>query len=171
MQKIVPFAMAIESRYPEQIAVCIARDSEGRYNPMTLGWFTPCSTEPPMMAIAVGQHRHSLSALRHAREFVLSFLAEPQFELARYFGTHSGRDEDKLSAVNCKTLPADKIDGLLIADAVANFECEVVQEVESGDHVVFIGKVVCSHATDNPANRMFTLTNSEHLDGVKQKPG
>lgn len=162
--------MAIESRYPEQIAVCITRDCGGRYNPMTLGWFMPASMDPPMLAIAVGKKRHSLAAIRHSRAFVVSFLAESQSELARYFGTHSGRDEDKLEAVSCSTRPASKIDGLIISDAVANFECEMNQEIDSGDHVIFVGSVVCSHVTDNPVNRMFTLTNSEHLDGVKQKP-
>jgi len=171
VQKNVPFNIAIESRYPEQIAVCIARDSEGRYNPMTLGWFMPASMSPPMLAIAVGKQRHTLEALRHSRTFVVSFLAEPQSGLARYFGTHTGRDENKFDAVQCRTQPADRIDNLIIEDAVANFECEVVREVDSGDHIVFIGCVICSHITDNPANRMFTLTNSEYLHGAKQRPG
>lgn len=162
--------MAIESRYPEQIAVCIARDSDGRYNPMTLGWFMPASMKPPMLAIAVGKTRHTLAAIRHSRAFVVSFLAEPQADLARYFGTHSGQNEDKLDAVTCNTLPASKMDGRILADAVANFECDVHQEIDAGDHVIFVGAVTCSHITDNPVNRMFTLTNSEHLAGVKQKP-
>lgn len=169
MQKTVPYSMAIESRYPEQIAVCIAKDAGGKYNPMTIGWFMPVSMKPPMVAIAVGQSRHTLSAIRHAKSFVLSLLSEPQSDLARYFGTHSGRDTDKLASIRCDTVPAEKIDGRLIRDAVANFECSVKDEVVSGDHVVFIAEVVCSHVTNNPVNRLFTLVKAEHLDGVRQK--
>ena len=169
MQKTVPYSMAIESRYPEQIAICIARDAAGHYNPMTIGWFMPVSMKPPMMAVAIGKSRHTLGAIRHSGEFVLAFLSEPQADLARYFGTHSGRDTDKFTCVRCETLKADKIDNRLIRDAVANFECIVKQEVDAGDHVVFIGEIVTSHVTDNPVNRMFTLVKAEHLDGVRQK--
>lgn len=169
MQKTVPFSMAIECRYPEQIAVCIARDTAGKYNPMTMGWFMPVSMKPPMLAIAVGKSRYTLGAIRHSGAFVLSFLSEPQSDIARLFGTRSGADLDKLAAIPCETVRADKIDGVLIAAAVANFECIVRQEIDAGDHVVFIGEVVCSHVTDNPLHRMFTLVKAEHLDGVRQK--
>jgi len=162
--------MAIESRYPEQIAVCIARDAKGKYNPMTLGWFMPVSMKPPMMAIAVGKSRYTLSAIRNAKEFVLAFLSEPQADIARFFGTQSGLTTDKFASIRCNTLTAEKIDGRLITDAVANFECKVRQEIDAGDHVIFVGEVVCAHATDNPINRMFTLVKADHLDGVRQKP-
>lgn len=169
MQKTVPYSMAIESRYPEQIAVCIARDPAGRYNPMTIGWFMPVSMKPPMIAVAIGHERHTLTAIRHSREFVICFLSEPQAELARYFGCHSGRDTDKFAGVRCETIKAEKIDNRLIKDAVANFECVVKEEVTVGDHTLFVGEVVCAHVTDNPVNRMFTLIKAEHLDGIRQK--
>ena len=161
--------MAIESRYPEQIAVCIARDSSGRYNPMTIGWFMPVSMKPPLIAVAIGNSRHTNAVIKHAGEFVLSFLSEDQANLARYFGTKSGRDTDKFGTIRCETVPADKIDNRLIRDAVANFECVVKQTVETGDHTIFIGEIVCAHVTDNPVNRMFTLVKAEHLNGVRQK--
>jgi len=161
--------MAIESRYPEQIAVCIARDANGRFNPMTIGWFMPVSIDPPMFAVAVGKSRYTLAAIRHSGEFVLSFLSELQAGLARNFGSHSGRDLDKFSAFKCNTVKATNIDNLLIQDAVANFECVVKQEFTAGDHIVFVGEVTCSHVTDNPANRMFTLMKAEQLDGVGQR--
>jgi len=161
--------MAIESRYPEQIAVCIARDAGNRYNPMTIGWFMPVSMKPPMLAVAIGKTRHTLQAIRTSREFVLSFLSEPQADIARFFGTHSGKDTDKFSVVRCETLKAEKMDNRLIKDAVSNFECVVKSEMDAGDHVLIIGEVICSHITDNPVNRMFTLVKAEHLEGVRQK--
>lgn len=169
MQKTVPFSMAIECRYPEQIAVCIARDASGKYNPMTIGWFMPVSMKPPMFAVAIGKSRHTLTAIQHSKSFVLSFLSEPQSDIARFFGTHSGCLTDKFATIRCETMKADKIDGRIICEAVANFECVVQNQIDSGDHVIFIGEVVCSHVTDNPLNRMFTLVKSEHLDGVRQK--
>jgi flavin reductase (DIM6/NTAB) family NADH-FMN oxidoreductase RutF len=125
--------------------------------------------KPAMIAISVGKTRHTLTALRHSRAFVLSFLSEPQAHLARYFGTRSGRDTDKFGSIPCETLKAEKIDSLLIKDAVANFECVIRQETDVGDHILFVGEVVRALVTDNPVNRMFTLIKAEHLDGVRQK--
>lgn len=171
MQKQVPFSMAIESRYPEQIAVCIARDERGRFNPMTLAWFTPVSFKPPMFAISVGKSRYTMKAIQHAKAFALSFLSEPQAPLARQFGTQSGHTTDKFATAPCETIKAEKIDCVLIKDAVANFECVVRQEIDAGDHVLFVAEVVRSLVTDNPINRMFTLVKAEHLDGVRQPAG
>jgi len=170
MQKTVPFSMAIECRYPEQIAVCIARDAAGMLNPMTIGWFMPVSMRPPMLALAVGKTRHTHDALLHARAFVLALLSEPQADIARHFGTHSGSTCDKFAAMpTCLTRSAAKVDSVLLTEAVANFECELRQTVDAGDHTVFFGEVVCATVTDNPLNRMFTLVKAEHLDGVRQR--
>ena len=40
-----------------------------------------------------------------------------------FFGSKSGRDIDKFAGFDCKTEPAKVIDSVLLADAVANFEC------------------------------------------------
>jgi flavin reductase (DIM6/NTAB) family NADH-FMN oxidoreductase RutF len=162
--------MAIESRYPEQLALCIARDARGVDNPMTISWFIPASIHPPRIAVAIGKSRYTLEAIRHSRAFVLALLAEPQSDLARLCGTTSGRDADKFAELKVNTTPAPHVPGLLIDRAVAHFECTVFQEVDAGDHVIVLGEVVGSWVTDSPVNRMFTLVKSEHLDGIRQQP-
>ena len=169
MQKEVPFAIALESRYPEQVAIAVVKDLQGRYNPVTLGWVMPVSTQPPMLAIAVGRTRYTTESLRVSREFVLSYPSEAQAEAAKYFGSHSGRDTNKFSAVRCETERASRVDSRLLTDAVANFECKLVREVEAGDHIIFIGEVVACHVHANPASRLYTLIKSQHMGGFKQK--
>lgn len=169
MQKEVPFAIALESRYPEQVAIAVVRDPQGHYNPITLGWVMPASTQPPMMALAVGRERYTAEALRQSREFVLAFPSEAQAEAAKYFGSHSGRDSHKLAVVTCETERAHKVDSRLLTEAVANFECKLVREVESGDHILFIGEVVACHVHVNPASRLYTLIRTEHMGGFRQK--
>lgn len=169
MQKEVPFAIAMESRYPEQVAIAVVRALQGRYNPVTLSWVMPVSLQPAMMAIAVGRHRYTADLLRQSREFVLAYPSEDQAEAAKYFGSHSGRDTNKLSDIRCETERASKVDSLLLTEAVANFECKLVREVETGDHLVFVGEVVACHVHANPASRLYTLIKSQHMGGFKQK--
>lgn len=170
MLKEVPFSVAIDSRYPEQVAICIAKDAQGKYNPMTMGWVMPTSYKPPMFAISVGKTRYTCEAIRQSRAFVLAFPSEVQAAQAKLFGTKTGRSVDKLAMTGAAVEPARQIDGRLLSDAVANFECKVVSETETGDHVVFVGEVVCSHITDRPTDRLFTLVKSMHMGGVCQKP-
>ena len=73
MQVPTEYEEAVARKYPEQVAIAIAQDLQGKYNPITLGWTMLTSHEPPMMAISVGLTRYSLEAIRRAREFVVCF--------------------------------------------------------------------------------------------------
>ncbi len=165
MQQQVDYSPAAASKYPEQIVIGIARDSQGKHNPITLGWTMIVSHEPPMMAVAIGKTRYSLETFRHAGEFVIAFPSEHQQDEAMLFGTKSGRDMDKLAAAGSFIVPTRKIDSVLLADAVANFECKLVAELETGDHVVFVGEVVCSHLNDESLNRLYTVGEGYRMAG------
>lgn len=73
MQVPVAYEQAIARKYPEQVAIAIARDAQGKYNSITLGWTMMTSHQPPLMAISIGHTRYSLEVIRHAGEFVMSF--------------------------------------------------------------------------------------------------
>jgi flavin reductase (DIM6/NTAB) family NADH-FMN oxidoreductase RutF len=104
-------------------------------------------------------------------EFTLAFPSEAQAGAARLFGSRSGRDMDKLkAAANIRTERAKEIDSLLLTDAVANFECKVIREIETGDHVIFVGRVLHAYETSSPLNRLYTLVKSLHMGGMTQHP-
>ena len=166
MQSRAEYDQAVARKYPEQVAVAIARDLQGKYNPITLGWTMITSHDPPMMAISVGHTRYSLQVIRQAREFVLCFPSSAMASEARLYGTKSGRDADKLAVSNARTQPAAVIDGVLLADAVANFECTLVSEMETGDHVLFVGQVVAAHMNqDETVRRLYSL-GDDRLGGL-----
>jgi flavin reductase (DIM6/NTAB) family NADH-FMN oxidoreductase RutF len=166
MQKKVPFAEAKATKYPEQVAIAIARNGRDKYNPITLGWAMQCSHEPPMWAISVGRTRYSLQVIREAGEFVLAFPSEHQENATLLFGTQSGRSVDKLVEAGAVTRPATRIDGVLLDEAVANFECRVAGEVDAGDHVIFVGEVLASYVNETPLNRLYTVGPGHQLAGL-----
>jgi flavin reductase (DIM6/NTAB) family NADH-FMN oxidoreductase RutF len=169
MQTETSYSKAIVSKYPEQIVIAIARDEQGKHNPITLGWTMIVSHNPPMMAIAIGKTRHSLEAIRNAGEFVIAFPSENQADEAMLFGTKSGRETDKLAMAKTMTEPAKKIDSVLMSDAAANFECKLVSELEAGDHFIFVGEVVCSHLNEKPLNRLYTVGEGYQMGGLPRK--
>ena len=167
MQVETSYAEAIVRKYPEQVAIAIAKDSAGKYNPITLGWTMITSGDPPMMAISVAHQRHSLGAIRQAKAYVISFPSAAMAEEALFFGTKSGRDIDKLAALKTATQPAKEIDCVLLADAVANFECVLEGEMTTGDHVILAGRVVAAHMNDDiSVRRLYTLGSGYDMGAV-----
>jgi flavin reductase (DIM6/NTAB) family NADH-FMN oxidoreductase RutF len=157
MQKQVEYSDAVKTKYPEQVVIAIAKDRQGRANPVTLGWTMIVSGDPPMMAIAVAKKHYSIEAITHSECFTISFPSADMAEAALFFGSKSGREVDKFAEFECETEPAKEIDSVLLADAVANFECTLESQVPAGDHIVFIGQVVCSHMNTEPKKRLYTI--------------
>ena len=157
MQKQVEYSDAIKTKYPEQVVIAIAKDKNGKANPITLGWTMIVSGSPPMMAIAVAKTHYSIEAITHSKSFTIAFPSSDMADAALFFGSKSGRDTDKFAEFDCKIEPATAIDSLLLTDAVANFECTLESQIPAGDHIIFVGKVVSSHINTEPKKRLYTV--------------
>ena len=157
MQKETEYSDAIKTKYPEQVVIAIAKDRNGKANPITLGWTMIVSGSPPMMAIAVAKTHYSIEAITHSKCFTIAFPSSEMADAALFFGSKSGRDTDKFAEFDCKTEPAKAIDSLLLTDAVANFECTLESQMVAGDHIIFVGKVVSSHINTESKKRLYTV--------------
>lgn len=168
MQVARAYEEAVKQKYPEQVVIALAREADGKCNPITLGWTMITSHRPPMMAVSVGHTRHSLGVIRQAGEFVIAFPSEHMGEETLFFGTHSGRDMDKLAERGTPTEPADEINCVLLSEAVANFELVLEGELETGDHTIFAGRVVASHVNeDESLGRLYTLGPGYEMGGIR----
>lgn len=166
MQKLTDYPQAVKTKYPEQIVIAVAKDKNGKPNPVTLGWTMIASGSPPMMAIAVAAKHYSTQVIRHSQCFTIAFPSADMADDALFFGSRSGRDTDKFADSPCKTEPAKEIDSVLLSDAVANFECILDSETVAGDHVIFIGKVLASHINTEPKKRLYTVGPGHKLGPV-----
>lgn len=166
MQKQTEYEQAIKTKYPEQVVIAIARDKNGKANPVTLGWTMIVSGKPPMMAIAVASAHYSIETIRHSKCFTIAYPSSDMADAALFFGSKSGRDVDKFAEFKCKTEPAKAIDSVLLTDAVANFECRLESETVAGDHIIFVGRIVASHINTEPKKRLYTLGPGHKLGAV-----
>jgi flavin reductase (DIM6/NTAB) family NADH-FMN oxidoreductase RutF len=163
MQKEADYSDAIKTKYPEQVVIAIAKDTNGKANPVTLGWTMIVSGTPPMMAIAVAKKHYSIGAINHSECFTISFPSSEMGDAALFFGSKSGREIDKFAEFDCKTELAKEIDSVLLADAVANFECTLESQMPAGDHIIFVGKIICSHVNTEPKKRLYTIAPGHKL--------
>lgn len=151
MQVLASIQQALDRGLPDLLAVGIVKDSSGKHNPITLSWLMPTSRVPPMLAISVAPSRHSFEALRRAKQFVIAYPSAGQENETVLYGTASGRSQDKFARGGTRLVPATRIDSVLMVDAVANFECELAGEFVTGDHSIFVGKIVAAHVNQDPA--------------------
>ena len=157
MQKRVPYTETRPVKYPEPVHIVIVKAGRDRYNPMSAAWVMFTSIEPPMLAVSVGFERYTYELFQRNREFVISIPSEHMAEEVSFFGSYSGRDTDKLAVLGTKTQPATSIDGVILAEASANYECRLTGSLRTGDHMIFAGEIVASHIHTAGHQRIFTL--------------
>lgn len=118
----------------------------GNSNVIPISWHTPLSSKPPLLGVALEQSRYSTDMLSHAGEFVINI---PPKELANhvgYLGSLSGEDVNKFEATQLDTFSGRRVAAPLISDCCAWIECEIVERIETGDHLFFIGLILSAQA-------------------------
>lgn len=129
------------TKHPARIAIAIGKDSKNKYNLITLEWFMRTSIKPPMLAISIGHTRYSYECFQHFRFFNLCFPSKEMAKETLMFGTKSGRDIDKLEVSGLDWFQGKLVKLPIIKNAAANFECEIISQVRSGDHTIYAGKI------------------------------
>jgi len=150
----VSVSEAFKRKYPEQIALAVSADADGRPDVITLGWAMSTSNEPPMVAISVGHTRHSHELIAKSGEFVLAFPAPELAEACLLCGTKSGRDTDKIAAAGLAPVPARLVKPPLLAKCVVNLECKVRGSLVTGDHTIFAGEIVAAYIDESVSERL-----------------
>ncbi|WP_172328229.1 flavin reductase family protein [Mangrovicoccus sp. HB161399] len=119
-------------RFATGVTVITTRSGAGDFG-MTANAFMSVSLDPPLIAVSLGRKARMLAEIRAARRYAVNVLAGDMEPVAMHF---AGRHDPALASV------LGEEDGLpVLAGAAAVFHTDVVQEIEAGDHVLFIGHV------------------------------
>lgn len=125
--------------YPRQVILASSRLGD-KDNVMTLSWHSPASFNPELYTIYVGKARYSYEMIRKSKCFCVNFISKDDEDMALFAGRNSGKDVDKFSEIEKEE--CSEINCPRLKKALAYMECELIDEIEVGDHVVFVGKVV-----------------------------
>jgi flavin reductase (DIM6/NTAB) family NADH-FMN oxidoreductase RutF len=113
-------------------------------NGMIASWVSQVSYEPPLIMVAVHPNRFSHKLIEQSRSFALHAVEHTRTEMLRRM---KGPD------------PKAKFDGLdwspgrtgcpILQDCLAWWECEVIDQLQPGNHTLFIGKIIdAQHVSD-----------------------
>jgi 4-nitrophenol 2-monooxygenase / 4-nitrocatechol 4-monooxygenase, reductase component len=98
------------------------------------------SLEPPMLLVCLNRTSQTGQAIARSGRFAVNILGEDQGDLATHFAS---KGADKFATLEVRAGQAGQP---LLADALAQLECEVADTAVGGTHTVFLGEVRSAHA-------------------------
>ena len=114
----------------------------------TAAWVMQTSFDPLLLALSINPEHASFPLLQAGGGFTVNVLKQNQQDLARWFGTRSGRDEDKLAGIRWRP---GRTGAPILEDALAYFDCELSGEMGAGDHDLTLGRVIDGRVLDPDA--------------------
>lgn len=143
----------------------------GKSNINTIDWMTPVSVKPPALAIAVGNQTQTLDLISRSKEFVLAVPPDSMKEVVLGCAKTSGKFIDKFEEFGIQTAKAQNVEAPLVAGAISQLECKVLQMMNSGDHTIILGEVVETHFPEedrNSASPLFNKGNKTYFGFQKE---
>jgi flavin reductase (DIM6/NTAB) family NADH-FMN oxidoreductase RutF len=107
-----------------------------------IDWHMPVSIHPMKYSISVKSDDNLKKMISRAGNFVVNFMDISQSKIVLSCEMHDGLFVDLFEKNGINKADSDYVESPRIKEAKAVLECEVEQELESGDHTIFIGKVV-----------------------------
>jgi flavin reductase (DIM6/NTAB) family NADH-FMN oxidoreductase RutF len=134
---------ALMGAFPTGVTVVTTLDADGVPRGLTSNAFSSVSAEPPLLLVCVDKRSQTLPALQARQAFVVNFLAAGRGEVSNTFASKA---TDKFAGLSWN--PSESAGGspILANDALAYAECLTEREIDAGDHVILIGRVVGGQA-------------------------
>ena len=118
------------------VTIVTTLDADGKPCGFTANSFTSVSIEPPLLLVNIAKAAFGCDAFTESRGFAVNILARNQRDLSNRF---AAAGTDKFANIGW----AGAITGApIIDDVVAWFDCEHFQQVDAGDHIILLGKVM-----------------------------
>jgi flavin reductase (DIM6/NTAB) family NADH-FMN oxidoreductase RutF len=127
--------------YPTGVTVVTARAADGRAVGLTVNSFASLSLDPPLLLWSLANRSPSLRVFRSASHYAINVLAQGQQALALRFA--DPKVPDKFEGVALHQAPEPVASQApLLEGALAWFVCASRDAIETGDHTLFIGRMV-----------------------------
>ena len=113
--------------------------SKDKVNGMTAAWVSQISFKPLLLMVSIAPARYTHGLIKESGYFAVNTLKKDQEHLAQLFGFKSGRKFNKFENIQYFDAPNGSP---VLNEAMAFFECKLIDTFKAGDHNLFIGDVV-----------------------------
>jgi len=135
----------------------------GKPNVTTVAWAMPTSNKPPLVAISLSPQRHSHTLIEESQEFIINVPTLELLQSVYACGSFSGRSFDKFKKAGLTPTPAKKVQAPSVKECIAHLQCVVDSQVTTGDHTVFVGKVVAAYTNPGVFTEKYVLESARML--------
>lgn len=136
---------AFDKFKPESCVYVVSIDKNMKPSGMIAGWNMKCSSEPPLFAVSISKKSYTGKLISESGEFVIAVPNKELESSVELFGSARGAETDKFAESKTETVKAEFVRSPLIKNATINLECRLTKEVETGDHIIFIGEIMASY--------------------------
>ncbi len=125
--------------YPMKVVLISAKHG-GKESVMPAAWCFPLSTDPPMFGVSIAKKRFTYGLIHESKKFAINIPTPEMKEGIVKCGTTSGSNTDKFAETGWKK-EEGKLGIPLVGECSSSIECSLERETETGDHVLFVGRV------------------------------
>jgi 3-hydroxy-9,10-secoandrosta-1,3,5(10)-triene-9,17-dione monooxygenase reductase component len=125
----------IMAHTPSAVTVVTGAGPDGPVG-LAVGSFVSVSLEPPLIGFFPSKTSSSWPRMRNAPGFCVNVLADDQIDISRRFARSGG---DKFADIPWR---AGRNGAPVLGGCLAWLDCELEQEIETGDHTLVLGRVL-----------------------------
>ncbi|MBA2474996.1 MAG: flavin reductase [Actinobacteria bacterium] len=125
-------------RFAPGIAV-VTLNAGGLRLGITVASLVSLSLEPPLVGVSVGTSSSAHEPLREAGQFVVNLLAGDQERVAQHFARSGVPPIALWSGISLRESPQSEPQ---LEGALAWITCRTRDELDAGDHTIFVGEVL-----------------------------
>ena len=124
------------SSWPSGVTI-VTSAWEGRVHGMTVSAFSSVSLDPPLVLVCAAKDSNTHSLIRESGVYSVSVLSEGQEPLSNRFASKA-EEHRRFEGLDC---PRGATGCPHIPGAVSALDCRVIESIDAGDHVIYVGRV------------------------------
>jgi flavin reductase (DIM6/NTAB) family NADH-FMN oxidoreductase RutF len=163
---------------PRPIAWITSHDREGRLNAAPFSAFNYVCTDPPILAIGVGNRpgpgivgKDTAQNIRQTREFVVNLVNEELAEAMNISAVDFPPGVSELEIAKLETAPSTIVSVPRIRRSPASLECQEFSTIEVGRSRIVLGQVVAIHVQDEFIDPAGPYVRAEDLHAIGRMNG
>jgi flavin reductase (DIM6/NTAB) family NADH-FMN oxidoreductase RutF len=125
------------SKFPTGVSLITTRTEDGGPYCTTANAISSVSLDPLLVHLSLAKSGVTCANVQREGRFGLNMLGEDDEELAIFFSRATSEERQRVPEQHVVTERGT----ILLDEALTAMDCRVVQQVEAGDHIVFIAQV------------------------------
>jgi flavin reductase (DIM6/NTAB) family NADH-FMN oxidoreductase RutF len=124
-------------KFPTGVSVVTTRTEDGGAYCTTANAISSVSLDPLLVHLSLGKDGLTCANIVREKRFGINMLRTDQEDLAKFFASASPDERRKVPLAHDVTPNGTD----LLSDALVVMDCRVMQEMQAGDHIIFIAEV------------------------------